>query len=88
VTDAKKEHTRGRPRCFDRTEAVKTALALFRQRGYDGVGVAELSQALGIKPPSLYAAFGNKHGLFVEAIKIYAAEEGKFIHDAVSRAIA
>ena len=86
MIDTKKERTRGRPRCFDRTTAVKTALSLFRQKGYDGVGVAELSQALGIKPPSLYAAFGNKHGLFVEAGKTYAAEEGKFIAEAVSRA--
>lgn len=86
MTDTKKECTRGRPRCFDRTTAVKTALSLFRQRGYDGVGVAELSQALGIKPPSLYAAFGNKHGLFVEAVRIYAAEEGQFIGEALGRA--
>ncbi len=86
MTDTKKTRTRGRPRCFDRSAAVKTALSLFRQRGYDGVGVAELSQALGIKPPSLYAAFGNKHGLFAEAVRTYAAEEGKFISEAVDRA--
>ena len=86
MTDIKKVRTRGRPRCFDRSTAINTALSLFRQRGYDGVGVAELSQALGIKPPSLYAAFGNKHGLFVEAVRTYAAEEGKFIGDAVGKA--
>jgi TetR/AcrR family transcriptional repressor for divergent bdcA len=86
VTDTKKERLRGRPRCFDRSAAINTALSLFRQKGYDGVGVAELSQALGIKPPSLYAAFGNKHGLFVEAARTYAAEEGKFIGEAVGRA--
>lgn len=86
MTDTKKERPRGRPRCFDRSAAINTALSLFRQKGYDGVGVAELSQALGIKPPSLYAAFGNKHGLFVEAARTYAAEEGKFIGEAVGRA--
>jgi len=86
VTDTKKERTRGRPRCFDRSAAVKTAISLFWKRGYDGVGVAELSQALGIKPPSLYAAFGNKHGLFAEAVRTYAAEEGKFIAEAIERA--
>lgn len=86
MIDTKKHCTRGRPRCFDRTKAIKTALSLFRQRGYDGVGVAELSQALGIKPPSLYAAFGNKHGLFVEAVKSYAEEEGKFLAEAVDKA--
>ena len=86
MTDTKKERPRGRPRCFDRSTAINTALSLFRQRGYDGVGVAELSQALGIKPPSLYAAFGNKHGLFVEAVRAYAAEDGKFINEAVGKA--
>jgi TetR/AcrR family transcriptional repressor for divergent bdcA len=86
VTDIKKERARGRPRCFDRSAAINTALSLFRQKGYDGVAVAELSQALRIKPPSLYAAFGNKHGLFVEAVKAYAAEEGTFIREAVDKA--
>jgi TetR/AcrR family transcriptional repressor for divergent bdcA len=86
VIDTKKQHTRGRPRCFDRVAAVNTALRLFRQKGYDGVGVAELSSALGIKPPSLYAAFGNKLGLFEEALRSYADEEGGFIAEAVKGA--
>jgi len=86
VSDTKKHCGRGRPRCFDRNKAVRTALSLFRQRGYDGVGVAELSQALGINPPSLYAAFGNKHGLFEEAVRTYAAEEGKFMAEALDKA--
>jgi TetR/AcrR family transcriptional regulator, repressor for divergent bdcA len=86
VIDTKKERTRGRPRCFDRATAVNTALSLFRQKGYDSVGVAELSNALGINPPSLYAAFGNKLGLFEEALRSYADKEGRFIAEAVSGA--
>ncbi len=86
MIDKKKERTRGRPRCFDRDAAVETALRLFWQKGYDGVGVAELSNALGIKPPSLYAAFGNKLSLFEEALHSYAEKEGKFIAEAVCRA--
>jgi len=86
VIDKKNERTRGRPRCFDRAAAVSTALSLFRQKGYDGVGVAELSKALGINPPSLYAAFGNKLGLFQEALRSYADTEGRFITEAVNGA--
>lgn len=86
MIDKKNERTRGRPRCFDRAAAVSTALSLFRQKGYDGVGVAELSKALGINPPSLYAAFGNKLGLFQEALRSYADTEGRFITEAVNGA--
>lgn len=64
--------TRGRPRSFDAEQAVETAMKLFHARGYDAVGVAELSNRLGIKPPSLYAAFGSKAGLFERALQRYA----------------
>lgn len=63
---------RGRPRSFDAEQAVETAMKLFHARGYDAVGVAELSNGLGIKPPSFYAAFGSKAGLFERALKRYA----------------
>lgn len=51
-------------------------MKLFHARGYDAVGVAELSSALGIRPPSFYAAFGSKAGLFERALHHYAAGEG------------
>lgn len=51
-------------------------MKLFHARGYDAVGVAELSSALGIGPPSFYAAFGSKAGLFERALQHYAAGEG------------
>ena len=55
---------RGRPRRFDPDQAVATAQRLFHARGYDAVSVADLTEALGINPPSFYAAFGNKAGLY------------------------
>nr|WP_207462427.1 TetR/AcrR family transcriptional regulator [Azospirillum sp. SYSU D00513] len=66
---------RGRPRAFDLDQAVERAMLLFHSRGYDAVGVAELGTELGIKPPSLYAAFGSKAGLFERALRRYAEGE-------------
>ena len=70
---------RGRPRGFDTGNAVRTALELFHARGYDAVGVAELGEAIGVKAPSLYAAFGSKKGLFERALALYVESEGGFI---------
>ena len=66
----------GRPRSFDRDKAVAQALALFRHHGYEGVSIADLTGAIGIAPPSLYAAFGSKAGLFEEALALYVRETG------------
>ncbi|WP_232495680.1 TetR/AcrR family transcriptional regulator [Novosphingobium kaempferiae] len=63
---------RGRPRRFDPEEAVATAQRLFHARGYDAVGVADVTQALGINPPSFYAAFGSKAGLYDRVLERYA----------------
>jgi TetR/AcrR family transcriptional repressor for divergent bdcA len=68
-----KSKSRGRPRSFDVDKAVAQAQALFHEQGYDGVGVAALTQALGIAPPSFYAAFGSKAGLFDQVLARYAA---------------
>jgi TetR/AcrR family transcriptional repressor for divergent bdcA len=51
-------------------------MRLFAARGYDAVGVAELSEELGISPPSLYATFGNKRGLFERALRLYSETYG------------
>ncbi|MDP9900758.1 TetR/AcrR family transcriptional regulator [Variovorax ginsengisoli] len=64
--------TRGRPRGFDPDEAVATAQRLFHERGYDAVSVADLTKALGINPPSFYAAFGSKAGLYARILDRYA----------------
>lgn len=73
---------RGRPRSFDVEEAVDKAVKLFHQRGYDAVGVAELGSELGIKPPSFYAAFGNKAGLFQRALERYTASKANVFGNA------
>lgn len=59
-----KSRSRGRPRRFDPDAAVVTAQLLFHARGYDAVSVADVTDALGINPPSFYAAFGSKAGLY------------------------
>ncbi|WP_339474655.1 TetR/AcrR family transcriptional regulator [Pseudomonas sp. RL_5y_Pfl2_69] len=65
--------TKGRPRTFDRDQALLRALTVFWRRGYEPASVAELCTAMGINPPSLYAAFGNKAKLFLEAVDYYEA---------------
>lgn len=78
----KKPGLRGRPRSFDLDEAVERAMTLFHRRGYDAVGVAELGQELGIKPPSFYAAFGSKAGLFQRALERYTASKANVFGNA------
>jgi TetR/AcrR family transcriptional regulator, repressor for divergent bdcA len=67
---------RGRPRGFDPDQAVATAQRLFHARGYDAVSVADLTEALGINPPSFYAAFGSKAGLYARTLGRFTAAEG------------
>ena len=64
---------RGRPRRFDPQEALATAQQLFHARGYDAVSVADVTEALGINPPSFYAAFGNKAGLYNRVLEHWAS---------------
>ncbi|MEU7763553.1 TetR/AcrR family transcriptional regulator [Nocardia sp. NPDC049190] len=62
---------RGRPRTFDRTAALAAATHLFWERGYEATSVGELTSAMGIRPGSLYAAFGDKKSLFKEVVHSY-----------------
>lgn len=68
---------RGRPRSFDRDEALNTALGLFWRHGYDATSLNDLTAAMNVTPPSLYAAFGSKKQLFVEALELYARTHGR-----------
>ncbi|WP_024903488.1 TetR/AcrR family transcriptional regulator [Robbsia andropogonis] len=63
---------RGRPRRFDLDEAIAVAQQLFHARGYDAVNITDITAALGINPPSFYAAFGNKAGLYTRILERYA----------------
>ena len=75
---------RGRPRAFDREEALAKAQALFHAKGYDALSVADLTQALGINPPSFYAAFGSKLELYDEALRRYEKTEGLDVDTALA----
>lgn len=75
MTDTKNIRSRGRPRRFDPDQAVATAKQLFHARGFDAVGVAEITSVLGINPPSFYAAFGSKMGLYKRVLDLYAGTE-------------
>lgn len=77
---------RGRPRTFDREEALRRAMTLFWTRGYEGSSVDELAQAMGVNKPSLYAAFGCKEQLFREAIACYERIEGEPVRKAMREA--
>lgn len=68
----------GRPRAFDLDQALDQALQVFWRRGYEAASISELTQAMGINPPSLYAAFGNKEGLFRQVLDRYLAIRTKF----------
>ena len=67
-------------------EAVATAQALFHAHGFDNVGVAQLAREIGIEQPSLYAAFGNKLGVFKAVVERYAGSDGVFIAGAFADA--
>jgi AcrR family transcriptional regulator len=62
---------RGRPRSFDRDAALERAMKVFWRQGYEATSLADLTAAMGINPPSLYAAFGDKEQLFLEAVERY-----------------
>lgn len=70
---------RGRPRGFDRDAALAKAMEVFWARGYEGASMNELTAAMGIASPSLYAAFGCKEALFAEALALYGATENEGI---------
>ncbi len=62
---------RGRPRAFDRERALQRATDVFWRKGYEGASLSDLTSAMDINPPSLYAAFGDKETLYLEALGSY-----------------
>jgi AcrR family transcriptional regulator len=67
---------RGRPRSFDREQALERAMLVFWKHGYEATSLNDLTRAMGINPPSLYAAFGDKEQLFLAAIEKYRCGPG------------
>ena len=76
ATPGKARKPRGRPRSFDREAALQQAMEVFWNKGYEGTSISDLTEAMGINPPSLYAAFGDKERLFLEAVERYQASRG------------
>jgi AcrR family transcriptional regulator len=70
--------SRGRPREFDRDEALETAMRLFWSSGYQATSISDLTRAMRITPPALYGAFGDKKRLFLEAVARYEQGPGCF----------
>lgn len=73
----------GRTREFDVDDAVDRALHLFWQKGYEGTSLSDLTEALGINRPSLYAAFGSKEGLFTRALERYVSRNAPGVREAL-----
>jgi len=76
VCPAAAHRPRGRPLSFDRDVALEKAMHVFWERGYEAASISDLTAAMGITPPSLYTAFGDKEKLFFEAIERYALGPG------------
>src|ERR1700690_3933812 len=62
----------GRPRAFDPEKALEAALRVFWKKGYEGTALSDLTAAMGINRPSIYATFGNKEALFRKALDRYS----------------
>jgi AcrR family transcriptional regulator len=76
---------RGRTRTFDADAALDRAVDLFARRGYEGTSIAELTAVMGINPPSLYAAYGNKRKLFDLVVERYAEHRRAYLEDVMGQ---
>jgi AcrR family transcriptional regulator len=76
---------RGRPREFCVEHALSQALRVFWSKGYEGTSLNDLTEAMGITRPSLYAAFGNKEALFRKALDLYEREKLEYIDRALAQ---
>ncbi len=74
----------GRPRAFDADMALEAAMRVFWQKGYEGTSLSDLTEAMGINRPSLYAAFGDKEALFRKALDQYAQGPAAYMKAAMS----
>ena len=73
-TESKTPQGRGRPRCFDLEEALDRSLLLFWEKGFQNTSLDEIAAAVGVKKPSLYAAFGDKEMLFRKVLQRYSGK--------------
>lgn len=75
----------GRPRTFDKDEALDSAMDVFWRKGYEGASMVELTTAMGINSPSLYAAFGSKKGLFLAVLDHYDKDRAGFLSNVIDQ---
>jgi AcrR family transcriptional regulator len=71
MTDQAPRRPKGRPLSFDREAVLDRAMLLFWRHGYEATSLTELTAAMGVTPPSIYTAFGDKKQLFLEAVHRY-----------------
>lgn len=76
---------RGRPRTFDADQALDRALDVFWRKGYEGTTLPDLTEAMGINRPSLYAAFGNKEQLFRKALERYVEGPACYVKESLAQ---
>jgi AcrR family transcriptional regulator len=74
---------RGRPREFCVDDALTAALRVFWRKGYEGASMSDLTEAMGVTRPSLYAAFGNKESLFHKALDLYERDKLAYVGEAL-----
>src|ERR1700730_17340156 len=75
----------GRPRSFDLDKALDAAMQVFWRKGYEGASLSDLTQAMGINRPSLYAAFGDKETLFRKAPERYPDGPAAYVREALKQ---
>lgn len=75
---------RGRPRAYDPQTALQQALGVFWSTGYSGASLDSIATAAGMNRPSLYAAFGDKHALYIKALEQYWEFAAAAMHAALT----
>src|ERR1700720_2994655 len=77
--------TVGRPRSFETGEALDAAMKVFWRKGYEGASLSDLTRAMGINRPSLYAAFGDKESLFRKVLDRYDSGPAAYVGEALNQ---
>ncbi len=76
---------KGRPRQFDEEEVIDKAMRVFWKKGYDGASLGDLTSAMGLSRPSLYAAFGDKRSLFLRTLDRYRESPASYVNRALAK---